>query len=117
MGVSPQTYDGFIINKGAEFSPLIYYKDACGEPIDVSGYSASMRAKYKLSDPTAFLELTTSNGGITLGGAAGTIQVFMSDTATAALTAGYGQYSLLLDPGANNSFYILEGKITVKEMP
>lgn len=116
MGVSPYTWDGFTVYKGAAFSPLVYYKDSCGNPIDLTGYRASFQAKYNLDDDVTFIDLTTENDGITLGGADGTIQMFLPDGDSDDFIAGYGQYSLKLIPGGDADFYILEGRIPVKDM-
>jgi hypothetical protein len=62
---------------------------------------------------TAWLTLTTANGGITLGGAAGTITITASATATAALTApAVGVYDLELVTGSTVR-RLAAGEVTV----
>jgi hypothetical protein len=70
-----------------------------------------VRATY---DATTTILSLTSAAGITLGGAAGTIAIAVSATATAALTAPFsGVYDLELVSGGGEVTRLLEGTATV----
>lgn len=77
----------FIIQQGSTFALTFTYEDQDEVVIDLTGYTARLKAKVDYSQTSAVIDLTTSNGGITLGGAAGTIALAMTAAATAALTA------------------------------
>jgi hypothetical protein len=47
-------------------------------PVDLSGYTARMQVRQEVGESTVLLELTTENGGITLGDAAGTIDLLIN---------------------------------------
>ena len=53
-----------------------------------------MQMRETVESSTPFLTLTTENGGITLGGAAGTINILATAAATSAITATGGVYDL-----------------------
>jgi hypothetical protein len=70
---------------------------------DLTGYTARMQARGSIADANPpLLTLTTENGGITLGGVLGTIDLFLSATATAAITWTEAVYDLeLIGPTPN----------------
>ena len=102
------------INQGATFELTITWKDSAGTAINLTGYTARLNVRETYSSSTAVLTLTTENGGITLGGAAGTITLAATATATAALTAPFsGVYDLELVSGGAVVTRLLEGVATV----
>lgn len=105
------TYD-LLIEQGATFSQVITYKEA-GVAINLTGYTARMQVRSTLESASPIIELTTGNYGIILGGAAGTISIGMSATATAALTAGRGVYDLELVSGSGIVTRLLQGVCTI----
>lgn len=90
----------FQIEQGSTFLRTITYKDSAGSPIDLSTYTARMQLRKNIEDASAILELTTSNGRITLGGAAGTVQLTVSAADTASLDPVEGVYDLELVVGS-----------------
>lgn len=68
------------VEKGSSYSKKFTYKDGEGVLINLSGYTARMKAKRSKSvlfvADTALVDMTTENGKITLGGALG-IDFFM----------------------------------------
>jgi hypothetical protein len=90
-----------IVEQGATFTRVITWRDSDGALVDLTNYTARMMAREKFEDASAIFELTTENGGIALGGAAGTITLTISATATAAFSAQvHGVYDLeLVDSG------------------
>lgn len=99
------------IEQGTTWSLPLVWKSSDGTPIDVTGYTARMQLRKKVTDPEVVLELTTENGKITLGGAAGTITLDISATETAALTSG-GVYDLEMVNGEIVT-RLLEGKYSL----
>lgn len=70
-------------------------------PIDLTGCTARMQVRSEVSSPTVLLELTTENGGITLGGTAGTVDLYVGAIGTAAITWTDGVWDLeIVFPGA-----------------
>lgn len=107
------TYDLFI-EQGAEFNQRFIWKDGTGAPVNLSGYTARMQIRPALSSDTVLLSLTTENNRITLGGSAGTIDLTIGATATAALTRG-GVYDLELVQTADDVVRFAQGAVTVSK--
>ena len=63
-------------------------------PVDLTGCTARMQIRSEVDSDTALVDLTTENGGIVLGGAAGTIDLYLSHTATTAITWESAVYDL-----------------------
>ena len=62
---------GFTADKGATFTQVIKWKDANQNLINLSGYTAELVIREKTTATNVVLTLSTTNGRITLGGAAG----------------------------------------------
>lgn len=105
------TYD-LLIEQGATFSQLITYKES-GVAVNLTGYTARLQVRSTLESASTVVELTTANGRIALGGAAGTITLTISATDTAALTAGRGVYDLELVSGSGIVTRLLQGVATI----
>lgn len=84
------------------------------QPVDLTGYSARMQIKNKLTDTTNILSLTSDlNGGIVIDNATKTISVTMTAVQTTALTFKNAVYSLeMVSPGGVVT-EILNGKLTL----
>lgn len=80
----------FTIEQGATFDRTFTYKNASDVLVNLTGYTARMQVRTTEESSVIIFELTTENGGITLGGVAGTIRLFLTATATAALAAAAG---------------------------
>jgi len=86
--------------QGATFTRTITWNTSAGTPVNLTGYTARMQVRADYDASTALLDLTTENGGITLGGALGTIVLTATATATAALSSGSYVYDLELVLGS-----------------
>lgn len=84
------------IEQGATFTHQFVWNDSNGVPIDITGYTARMQIRQTVGSVGFEVELTTENGGITLGGALGTVDLLISATATAALDFLAAVYDLEL---------------------
>jgi len=102
------TYN-LLIDAGATYTKTFTYKDSAGDAIDLTGYTAALQARQQKGDVATILDLTIANGGITMGGAAGTILVTITDTLTSAMTVQRGVYDLLLTDGSGNITRLVEG--------
>jgi hypothetical protein len=73
-----------ICDQGATFQRVLTITDANDDPMNLTGYTARMQIRPEIESTDVLLELTTQNGRITLGGAAGTIALNLTpqDTAT-----------------------------------
>jgi hypothetical protein len=85
-----------------------------GELMDLSGHIARMHIRQKVASPEIILALTSENGGLTLGGAAGTIDLFISDEDTASLTIRSGVYDLEIETVPDGDVTrIIQGQVQV----
>ena len=79
-------------------------------PVDLTGYSARMQVREKHTSTRAVFDLTTENGGLTTGGAAGTIIIFISSTDTSEASAKDYVYDIELESSGGDVTRLLEGK-------
>lgn len=112
MTTEPANYN-LVIYQGANLNQQFIWKDSSDALVNLTGYTARMMARTHVDAPTPFITLTTENGGITLGGAAGTITLLMTAAATAALTDTVGFYDLELVSGGGTVTRFLQGIVTV----
>lgn len=66
-------------------------------PVDLSGCTARLHIRPKAGSLTLYHDATTENGGITLGGTAGTVDLLITDEDTALLTFKSGVYDLEIE--------------------
>jgi len=105
------TYN-FSIDQGATFSRRITLRNSDETLYNLTGYTARMHIRRELPDTETMLVLTTENGRITLGGAAGTIDLYIADEQTATLTRD-GVYDLEIQSSAGEVFRVLKGAVRV----
>lgn len=111
MSVQPGQYD-ILAPQGATFAETFTYKVG-GTPVNLTSYTARMQVRKTPSSDTKIIDLTTENGGITLGGAAGTIAVSISATAMAAVSAGKYRYDLEIVSAGGVVTRLIEGVFLV----
>ena len=75
---------------------------------DLTGYTARMQVRRTLESATPEIELTTENGGIVLGGTAGTFEISMTNAQTAALDSD-GVYDLEIISGGGTVSRVIQG--------
>ena len=97
-------------------SDVYFVLEADGNPIDLSGFSAEMDIRERLSSPVAALRLDTAGGGIVLNAIPGGLYMRMTREQTAFL----GQvrknrfvYDVLLIAPSGNAERIIEGSIII----
>ena len=102
------------IDQGSIWNVTLVYQDSDGDPVNLTGYTAAMQLRQNYNSELPDLTLTTSNGGLTITGATGTIAVSATATQTSLLTPGFYVYDLELTSGSNIS-RLIQGQITVAE--
>lgn len=101
------------IKQGETLSLVATWRDSANALVNLTGFTARAqgRATY---DASSTLFSLTSSSGITLGGAAGTITITLSATATAALSAPQqGVWDLELVSGSGVVTRLLEGDLRI----
>ena len=104
------------IDQGATFRKSVTWK--AGDPavaVDLTGCTARMHIRPEVQSPRLFQELTTENGGIALGGADGTVALYLTDVQTAQMTWVSGVYDLELVFGNGEVRRLLYGTVTVSQ--
>lgn len=81
---------------------------------DFTGYTARMQVRTAVDANVIVLNLTTENGGITMGGTAGTVSIYVSDTDMDALAGSYVYDLEIQAPVSGDVTRLLEGGFTVK---
>lgn len=106
-------YD-IVVERGAVFNRVLTWRDANNSLVNLSGYTARLHVKKAFSDASTVFEMTTENGRITLGGAAGTITLYISANDTDDIIAETCVYDLKLVPAnTNNAVRLVEGTFDV----
>ena len=101
----------FAIEQGADYDKPLVWRDSTGNPVNLTGYTARMQLRPSVSSDTVLLDLTTENGGITLGGATGEITLHFTESNTSPLVKG-GVYDLEMIIGGKVK-RLVQGSITV----
>ena len=99
--------------QGATLVRTILYTDANNVVTNLTGYTAAMQVRATAASATVLLSATTANGRLTLGGAAGTIDVLIDAVTMSAIPPGRYVYDLELYSGAT-VVRLIEGYFNVK---
>jgi hypothetical protein len=110
--VAAAQYD-LTIEAGATFTKVFRWRNAEGDPIDLTGYTARMQIRETYASPTPLVSLTTGSG-ITLEAADGVVNVEITADQTAALAARRGVYDLELEDASGFVTRLVEGKVTIR---
>lgn len=108
------TYD-FDIEQGATFSKTITWKDADGNPINLTGYTARMQFRKNKAATDILFNATSSNGKLLLGGSAGTIDINIAAADTAAFDFSRAVYDIELQSSGGTVTRLLEGAVNVSK--
>jgi hypothetical protein len=84
-------------------------------PVDLTGFTARMQIRETVDATAVLKSLTTENGGITLGDTAGTVDLLISATETAAFTFGNAVYDLELIDGSGIVTRLLSGNVSLSK--
>jgi len=98
------------IEQGSGFTlPLTFSADDA--VVDLTGCTAKMQIREKTGSPNVLIELSTTNGRVTLGGTAGTVEAELTATETAALKFSKAVYDLEITPPTGQPYRLLEGDV------
>lgn len=86
--------------------------NAGGEPADLTGYAARLQMRETVDAAEPFVSLTDGDG-ITVDEEAGTLDVYLSDDDTAALTVRRGVYDLEIEPAGGDTVRLYAGKVRI----
>jgi len=110
--MSAGTYD-FTIERGTTHRRTIKLEDAANQPVDLTGYDARLQIRNRSNVSELGIALDVAGGGITIGGAAGTIDLYISDADTSALSISSGVYALELIDAEYNVSRLLQGTVKI----
>lgn len=102
-------YD-FRIRPGTDWTQTLTWSSG-GEPVNLAGWNAHLQIR---PDPggVVLADISTTAGGITLGGEAGTITLAITNEVTAAWTFLSAYYDLLMTDPYGNISCLLYGRVT-----
>jgi hypothetical protein len=101
------------IPQGATYVHTFTYEDATGVVIDITGYTARCQLRAVVTSASNFHEATTENGGIALGGVAGTVILTITAADTAAFTVSKAVYDIELIAPNNTVERVVKGSIRI----
>lgn len=102
-------------DQGATFSRTLTWTDSARNAYNVTGYTARMHVRANLTSNTTVLELTTENGRISLGGAAGTVTLNVAANTMANISADKYVYDLeLVAPSTGVVTRLVQGNFVVR---
>ena len=101
------------IDQGATFQRRITWKDGNDNPVNLEGYTARMQIRKTIRSSEVIVEATTENGFITLGGAAGTIEISIPADVTKTFDFKRGVYDLELESAGGFVTRLLQGCVYV----
>lgn len=72
----------FVLYPHATFTETVTLRNSDGTVMNLTGYSARAQVRREIDDTDAVFDLSSTNGKIVLGGAAGTVQFLLANTET-----------------------------------
>lgn len=112
MAAPAGTYH-ILTDGGATFSRQLTWKDETGTPVNLTSYTARMQLRTAVQNDSMVLELSTSNGRISLGGSAGTIDLTITAADMTTLVPTKYVYDLELINGTVVT-RLVQGTFTVR---
>lgn len=100
------------IEQGSTYNLVLTWK-VDGTAVNLTNYTARLQARVDVEDTETILSMTTSGGGITLGGVLGTITLDQTATQTALLPAGTYIYDLEMVAGSGTVTRLVQGELIV----
>lgn len=101
------------IDQGATFVKEFIVRDAQQALIDFSGCSAEAQVRSEIESPVVLLAMTTANGRITLGGAAGTVRIDLDALTTDTLPFTEGVFDMEVTFPAGSKTRLMAGTVVV----
>ena len=101
-----------VCDQGATFERLLTSAEPSGDPMNLTGYTARMQVRPEIESTNVLVELTTTNGRLVLGGAAGTIAMSLGPEITATIDRD-GFYDLEIISSGGAVHRVLRGRFVV----
>lgn len=102
------------IEQGATFRKTVVWKSGSPPaPVNLTGCVARMHVRSEIKATDVLLDLSTANGGITLGGTSGVVELVQTDEQTAAITWVSGVYDLEVEFANGEVRRLLYGSVSV----
>lgn len=101
------------IPQGADYGLSLQYKDAEGNVVVLTGYTARLAIRSSYAAPTELIRLTTENGSITIDDANGVINLAITSANTANLPASNSVYDLELISPSGMVERLIEGTVRI----
>jgi hypothetical protein len=111
MSIAPGLLN-LTFSQGATWKLSMTYTSGDALPVNLTGFSARMQVRSSYASSTVALSLTDTNG-ISLGGAAGTVQLLVPATTTAGIEAKQYVYDLELESPSQEVTRLVEGTLIV----
>ena len=105
------TYN-FTLNQGSTLRKTFTWT-ACGDPVDLTGWTGRSQFRTTIQSPTAALDMTSLNGGIIIDPLVGSITMFASAGDTSLLTADGYVYDLELINPSGDVDRLVQGYVTM----
>lgn len=99
------------IEQGSDYVLNILYQDTDNDPIDLSTYTARMQLRESSDSSSSLIELTNTNGRITLGQADPNIVLELTAGDTASLDFDYAFYDLEVVSSSATVSKVLRGSV------
>lgn len=103
----------FEVDQNTTFTFIVEYKDANGNPINLTGASAKLQARDDKGGTKLAFTLSSPSGGITIDGALGKITCKMTPTQTNKLFYPKSSYDLILIDSNLNRIKLIEGYLAL----
>lgn len=109
----PAARHRFVVEQGATWPVRLSLRDTAGT-LDLSGFSARFQIRESADAPLTLLSLSTSSsGGITIDGPAGTVSWTVTDEVTGAWAWRHGVFGLTLTSPSGADHPLLKGEVLV----
>lgn len=106
-------YD-ILVDQGATLNRALFLKNSAKRPVDISNYIGRMHIRDVTNSSVIVKTLTTENGGLTIYGPTGRVDVFLKPSETDDLQAKDYVYDLELESEEGDVTKIVSGKLTVR---
>ncbi len=106
-------YD-ILADQGATLNRALFLKTSAKRPVDIEGYIARMHIRDYVDSSVIVKTLTTENGGITIDGVAGRVDILLKPSDTDDLGAQDYVYDLELESEEGDVTKIVSGKLSVR---
>lgn len=103
------------IEQGATYRHVLYWKEPDQTtPINITGCSAKMQVRSAITSAIVIIELSTTNGRITITGPEGKIELYIADEDTTLLEPIIGAlYDLEIYHPNGETTRLIQGKISI----